>query len=128
MTFRHNPYEELMLALSVLLGVAYSFLVPAPTSVAATQPTLMIRLWAVGMAVSGVAGLVGCWWRSDIVRGLRLELAGLYIGAATLGLYAAAAFGYAGARALGSGLVLAAWAVAHLLRIVQINGDLRALQ
>lgn len=126
--YRHNPYEELLLAISLLLGIVYSFQVPAPTSIAATQPTVMIRLWALGMAASGAAGLAGCLWRTDIVRALYLEKAGLYIGAATLGLYACAAFGYAGWRALGSGIFLAGWAVAHLLRLVQISQDIKALQ
>lgn len=125
---RQSPHKLLFLLTSTLLGAVYITGTPAPTSIAATQPAWEIHVWAVGMFLSGVAGFAGCFWRTDLRRALRLEASGMYLGAATMMIYAVSLFGYAGWRALASGLTFALWAAANLWRQWQIGRDLKALQ
>ena len=85
--------------------------------------------WAAGLVVSGVVGLVGCWWRGE--RGQILEAGGLLVGAGALLLYATAAISAAGLRALFPAGVTLAWFAANLWRLTQIRrdgGDVRAVK
>lgn len=125
---RTAAHEVLFLLASVVLGAAYTFGTPAPASVAATQPLWVIRAWAVGMILSGVFGLAGCFWRTNIARALLLERSGMYFGAATMLVYTVSLFGYAGWRAIGSGVFFGFWAVANLWRAFQISRDLGRLR
>lgn len=127
LTGRHRPHELLLLAYSTLLGVGYlAQRGAAPASVAAVLPGPALMLWAAGLAVSGVVGLVGCWMHGE--RGMGFELGGLLINTGVLLIYVAAVFAAAGLRAVFAGGVVAAWAVANLWRAAQIDRDLRKLR
>ncbi|HEX2549980.1 MAG TPA: hypothetical protein VHK64_00170, partial [Nocardioidaceae bacterium] len=56
---RHRPHELLLLAVSLVTGIAYTVGAPPPSSVAAALPGWAVDVWAVGLAVSGALGLVG---------------------------------------------------------------------
>jgi hypothetical protein len=123
---RHRPHEQLLLGLSTISGATYLLGAPPPTSVAAAMPMLGVKLWAGGLLISGVAGLVGSWRHGE--RGMLLEQGGLLIGAAALVMYAVMAAAYAGwnaSFAVGFG---GAWAAANLWRARQSWGDLRELR
>jgi len=114
---RHRPHEILRLAVSVVTGAAYTFGAPAPGSLAALLPGWAVLVWSVGLALSGLVGLVGVLWS------LRLEAAGMLTGAGALVWYTAAV-GQLGWRALFAALISLAWAGANVWRAVQIRGDL----
>jgi hypothetical protein len=120
---RHRPHEILLLAVSVLVGAAYTFGAPPPTSLAASMPHWAVRVWATGLALSGVVGLVGVAGRSTWA--LQVEQAAMLIGAAALVWYTAA-LAPLGWRALFAEAVFGAWAVANLVRARQIRQDLGA--
>ena len=125
---RHRPHEILLLAVAVLTGLAYTLGAPPPNSLAALLPGWSVRVWAVGLALHGVAGLAAC--ASKARWSLPAEQASMLVGAAALVWYAVAladASQTAGARALLSGGITLAWAGANLWRAGQIYHDLRGL-
>lgn len=123
---RHRPHEQLLLACSVLLGVTYLAFTPPSTSLSALLPRPVLLIWGAAMAVSGVAGLVGCWWRGE--RGLLLELGGLLMNSGALTLYVTALFTVAGWRALSAGVITSAWVLANLWRVGQTVRDLQSIR
>lgn len=116
---KHRPHQILLLVVSVVTGVAYTIGAPPPASVAALLPGWALLVWSVGLATSGVIGLVG------VLRSLRLEQASMLLGAAALLWYTAAVSTF-GWRGLFAGAISVAWAVANLVRAGQIRRDLRA--
>lgn len=124
-TGRHRPHELLLLAWSVLIGISYLARVPAPQSLAATVPRGIVLLWAGGLALSGIVGLVGCLWRGAVVVGLGLERGALIMSTAVLILIAAAIVSANGQRAVYSAGLTVAWGLANLVRCLQITQDLR---
>lgn len=126
-TGRHRPHEQLLLAYSALVGAAYlASGAPDPPSMSALLSTTAIAAWAVGLATSGVVGLVGCWWRGE--RGLGLEMGGLLINAAALVVYSTAAFTAGGMKALLPGGIVLAWACANVWRAAQAFRDINELR
>jgi hypothetical protein len=119
---RHRPHEIFLLAVSLLLGLAYTLGAPPPTSVAALMPDWAQHVWAGGLLLSGVVGLLGALTQRS--WSLQTEQAGMLLGAAALFWYAAAVAPY-GWRALFAGAVCLAWAAANLTRALQIRRDLR---
>lgn len=119
---RHRPHEILLLVVSLVTGVAYTVGAPPPTSVAALMPSWALHVWSLGLALSGAIGLVGAIARRPWA--LRLEQAGMLLGAGALCWYAAAVAPF-GWRALFAGAITMAWAGANLVRAVQIERDLR---
>jgi hypothetical protein len=93
--------------------------------VTALLPGWAIRTWAVGMALSGLLGLIGILARG--MRSVQVEQAAMLIGAAALVWYTAAVVQF-GWRALFAGLISALWAAANLWRAWQIRSDLKGLR
>lgn len=122
---RHRPHELLFLGLSLVFGLAYTLGSPPPQSVASQMPPWLVHVWAVGLLLSGVVGLVGTLAPIGYGRGLSLELGAMLVGAAALVVTTAAIFNYAGARGLFSVGFCVAWALANVVRAVQIVRDMR---
>lgn len=120
---RHRPHEILLLAVSVVTGVAYTIGAPPPTSITALMPGWALHVWSAGLVISGVVGLVGTISRR--VWALQLEQAAMLIGAGALIWYTAAVIPF-GWRSLFAGLISVAWAAANLARAEQIRRDLRS--
>lgn len=125
---RHRPHELLLLALSLLLGLAYTLGSPPPESVAAQMPPPLVHVWSVGLLLSGLVGLVGVLSPVSLERGLSLELGAMLLGAAALTVTTAAVFNYAGAKGLFGGAFSAAWVLANVGRSIQIVRDLREVR
>lgn len=123
---RHRPHEQIFLAYSALLGVGYLTVAPVPGSVVAAFPPVAVTIWAGALAVSGLAGLVGCWWRGE--RGLEMEAGGLLMNAGALVFYSSAAFAAVGLRALLPGGIALAWAAANMWRAGQAYKDVKAIR
>jgi hypothetical protein len=115
---RHRPHQLFLMAVSLVLGTAYTLGAPPPQSLAALLPGWALLTWSVGMLVAGAVGLWGAW------RSLRLEQAGLLLGAAALAWYVAAVAQF-GWRALLPTAICVAWAGANVWRAGQIQKDLR---
>lgn len=123
---RHRPHELMLLLFSLLIGLAYTLGSPPPQSLAAVMPRWNVRLWAVGLLVSGAAGLAGSMLPLRLYRGLLVELGAMLIGAGALIVATAAIIQYTGpARGAFGGGFCAAWALANLWRGAQILRDLR---
>lgn len=123
---RHRPHELLLLLYSALLGAGYLAGAPVPASLADAVSSTVVTVWAAVLTVSGVAGLVGCWWRGE--RGLGVELGALLMNASALLLYSSAVFAAAGMRALLPGGLVAAWAAANVWRAAQTAVDLKSVR
>ena len=123
---RHRPHELMLLAVSVILGVAYILGAPQPGSLAESLPGWMFTGWALVMLASGTLGLIGCFWR-DADLGMEIERGAMVMQAGAIVLYTSGLFAYAGTRALASGGIAAVWAGANAWRAVQITRDLRAI-
>lgn len=115
---KHRPHEILLLAVALIVGTAYTVGAPPPNSIAALLPTWALYIWSVGLAVSGVVGLIGVRWSP------RIEAAGMLIGTGAL-IWYSAAVAPLGWKALLAGGICAAWAGANLWRAVQIRQDLK---
>lgn len=121
-TGRHRPHELLLLAVSLVTGVAYTIGAPPPASVAALLPSWALHVWTWGLAVSGAVGLVGALTSRS--WSLQAEQSGMLIGAGALIWYAAALAPF-GWRALFTSTICVAWAAANLARAAQIRRDLK---
>lgn len=127
-TGRHRPHEIVFLIFALITGLAYTLGAPPPQSAAAEMPPWLVHLWATGLLLHGAIGLAAVLLPLPRERGLLAEAGSMLIGAGALMMAAAAAFSYAGAHALlGGGLTLA-WAIANLVRALQIRTDLRSLR
>jgi len=125
-TGRHRPHEQLLLAYGTFSGAIYLLGAPPPSSLVAVIPHWLVLLWSAGLVVSGVVGLIGCWWRG--ARGLQLEQGGMLVGAGSLLIYVVSAFTFAGPRALFAAGVVLMWAAANVWRAVQCHRDLRQIR
>lgn len=119
---RHKPHQTLLLAVSVLTGVAYTVGAPPPSSVAALLPHWAVLIWAAGLGVSGVVGLIAVFARRAWAP--QVEQASMLLGAGALIWYTAAVASF-GWRGLFAAAVSVAWAAANLVRAAQIRHDLR---
>lgn len=115
---RHRPHEIFLLVVALVVGVAYTVGAPPPGSIAALLPGWALLIWTVGLALSGLIGLAGVLWS------MRLEQAGMLIGAGALVWYVASVSQF-GWTALFAGFTCAAWAGANVWRAAQIRRDLR---
>lgn len=119
---RHRPHELLLLAVSLVIGVAYTIGAPPPESIAALLPAWALHVWSAGLALSGVVGLVGALTRRPWSLGV--EQAGMLIGAGAL-IWYTAALTTLGLPALFAGTICAGWAAANIVRALQIRRDMR---
>lgn len=125
---RHRPHELFLFGISVILGLSYLFGSPPPNSLAAELPAVVFKAWAVALLVSGGFGLFGCLAPArHREAGLQIERGALLINAGAVAIYTTVLFAFGGWRALGAGLIAAAWAAANIARAVQISNDLRAM-
>lgn len=125
---RRRPHELMLLLFSLVAGAAMLLGAPRPNSMTEEMNTTLVTLWAVGLFLGGLIGIWGCYTRNNLARGLLLERAGELISAG-------AAFGYAmqvvsinGGRAGFAAGFCIAWAVANVVRSLQISNDLRSLR
>lgn len=124
---RHRPHEVLLLAVSLLVGIALILGAPAPGSITALLPRWEVHVWAAGLAVSGAAGLAGCLWRPGTERAMWLEAGAMLTGAGSLLFYVVALLALGDPRGILAGGITAAWMAANLVRAGQIRRDLRGM-
>jgi hypothetical protein len=118
---RNYEHEVFLLAASAFLGVAYLFGAPRPGSVQAVLPGWMSIAWALVLLVSGVLGLLGCYWPKRMDVALEIERSALTLQAAGMILFAAAVWSFAGLSGLATGIIVLAWALANLRRVYKIS-------
>lgn len=125
---RRRPHELMLLAVSVLLGVAFfAGSAPPPTTVEALLPDWVRDLWYGLLLGSGSVGLIAVWLR-DIATGLLLERIALMVNAAALVIYITAIIAVGGRPGVGAGAFLAGWSIANIIRAVQITRDLHRIR
>ena len=126
-TGRRRPHEILFLVFSLLIGIFYTFGAPPPTSIAALMPAWQVKIWAIGLLISGVTGLFSTLLNPSSERAMLLEMGAMLIGAGAFFISggAAAQFGLRAAFSVGWAAALMA---ANLWRSWQIRQDLRAMR
>ncbi len=125
---RQRAHEVLLLAVSVIVGAAYTIGAPRPGSLSALLNPWVFRVWAVAMLVSGLAGLLGCVYRGRVETALGIERGAMLVQLGALLIYATVLFAYAGVSALLAGLITCGWGAANAARAVQIGRALRQLR
>lgn len=125
-TGRH-PYQVAIHASAICCGLALAATDRVPKSAAEAMPTPVQVLWVALLLSSGLATLVGTWWRGRTSTGLRLELAGVLLLAGGTGMYAVALFAISGWQAAAAGSFIAGIAIGSWWRAVQILRDVRHL-
>lgn len=125
---RRRPHELLLLLFSLFAGAAFLLGAPRPNSMGDSVGEPLVTLWAVGLFVAGAVGLWGCYTRNNVTRGLLLERAGMLLSAGAVLGYAAQVLSINGERAGFAGGFCIAWAVANVVRSLQISNDLRSLR
>lgn len=124
-TGRHRPHLLMTLWFSLVSGAVFVLGAPVPPSMGDSS---LVAVWAWLLLLSGVVGLVGCYTRLNVRRGLGLERAGMLIGAGAVVGYAIQVYTVNGQRALFSAGFCAGWAIANVVRALQVSNDLRKLR
>lgn len=125
---RLNDHEVFLLAWSVFLGCTFVLGAPPPASIAAEVSHPVFVSWAVAVALSGMAGLVGCYWRGRADIGLGVERGALLMQSGCWLFFAALVIRYAGAAGITAAGIILAWAAANLARAWRITRALAALR
>jgi hypothetical protein len=87
-----HPFEVGPLLACALVGGGMALFRLRPPSIVSGLGEPILTVWLALVAVGGVVGLVGCFWRGAVTDGLLVEFAGvLAVGMACL-LYVAAIF------------------------------------
>lgn len=121
-----HPYQVWtlgMLALGGLAAIAY----PQPTSISALLPTWQRVTWSALLLTAALIGLAAAWLQ-DPVTGLLAERAGHAGIAGASVAYAAAIILVVGSVGTLTALLLIGLAVAAIRRVLDITGDLKALE
>lgn len=124
-TGRNRPHLLMTLWFSLVAGGVFVLGAPVPPSMGDTG---LVAIWAWLLLLSGVVGLAGCYGRGNLRRGLGLERAGMLLGAGAVIGYAVQVYTVNGNRALFSAGFCAGWAIANVVRALQISNDLRQLR
>lgn len=124
---RHRPHEVMLLAVSLLLGIAYLAGAKPPSSVEALMPGWMRLAWYALLAAGGAVGLAATTLHHPY-QSLGLERAAMWGQTSSWSIYAIALASYGRAAGLGAACLCAGLAAASAWRIVQISRDMRKLR
>lgn len=87
-TLGRHPFEVGVLAACIIVGTVMGVWGVRPPSMARGLPEPLLTVWLILIALGGLIGLVGAYWRGDLADGLLVELAGVCAVAAATTLYA----------------------------------------
>lgn len=124
-TGRERPHELALLAFSAVAGALFLAGVPVPPSIVESMRPPWNVLWCAGLALSGIVGLVGCYWRGNLIVALGVERTGLLFNAACYFTYAVMVFTFNGWNAFFAAGFCVSVAVADVARSLRISNDLR---
>ncbi len=124
-TGRNRPHLLMTLWFSLVSGLVFVLGAPIPPSMGSSD---LVAVWAWLLLLSGAIGLTGCYTRHNLKRGLGLERAGMLAGAGAVIGYAIQVYMINGNRALFSAGFCAGWAIANVVRALQISNDLRKVR
>lgn len=130
LTKRRHPADVLLLAVSLLQGLAFVLGTPVrpPTSIEQIMPDWLILAWYWTLIVSGAVGLTGNFWPGHILTSLRIRLSGVMFAAAPAAAYTVVSAVYGGLGAMYTAGVVAAWVAMCLWRAAQLTSDIRHLR
>lgn len=122
-----TPFEVTILSATAAAGIALTLAGTRPRSVSEAMPTTVQVTWQAALVLTGVAGLVGVYWRGEVATGLGVELGALVgLGTATC-MYTIALIAISGVQAIAAASFVSAIGVASWLRAAEIVRDLRRL-
>lgn len=115
-----HPFESWILAASALQGIFVLTGLAQPPSVARQLPPDLQTVWAILLALGGVAALAGLFWPGDPWTAVEVKRAGLVsVGFGAL-IYAVSA-AFLGERGLTLAVIHGAIAVACFVRVGQVT-------
>lgn len=120
-----QPFEVTILFAALVAGVALRIIATRPASITASMPPLLQTTWEIGLIACGLLGLVGVFWRGDLVNGQAVELGALFLLGSLTAMYTIALFVVSGEQATAAGSFVAAVAFAAWWRCGQIIRGLR---
>lgn len=121
-----RPHEIWLLILSVISGITSLISGLPPENALSRLPGWQVGLWSASLAASGLIGLGAFFWRRRLAMSLMVERGAMLLNAAPLIVYAAAVIlAGDGMSALLGGVIVSGWAVADLVRVRQIQRDLK---
>ncbi|MFC6017208.1 hypothetical protein ACFP2T_13450 [Plantactinospora solaniradicis] len=123
-TGRH-PYQVAIHASAIVCGIALVLTDRVPRSAAESMPYPVQVLWVALLVTSGLAALVGAWWRGRFATGLKVELGGVLLLAGGTGMYGVALFAVSGWAAVVAGSFVVGIALGSWWRAAQILRELR---
>lgn len=124
---RRHPDQVLVAGMLAVAGLSILFGGPIPGSVSATLPRILVYTWSGSLVLGGVLIVVAALVRSSEI-GLYLELVAHPPMAVTMIVYAASAFLVGGRMATVAAAILTAFALARLVRTVQVAQTLIELR
>lgn len=128
-TGRHRPHQLFLLLYGLTAGVLYAAgTIPLPITVQVYLAPWQQTLWVWSWIISGVAGLGGPMWRTNLEKGLRLEQGAMLLGSAPLATMAALSVTPVSWQAVIGVALIGAWALANLARAQQIAKDLKQIR
>lgn len=126
-TGRRHPHEVFLLVFSVAGGLAFLLGAGPPSSLEELLPRFVLYAWYWALLLGGVLGLLGCYWRHNVELGLALERGGMMLATAAGLLYVAAILSLAWPQGVGAAIYIGSYAVACLVRTLQITRDLHRI-
>ena len=124
-----HPFEVGVLLACVLVGTVMTVGGTRPPSLMRGLPEPLLTAWLLLIALGGVAGLIGAYWRGDVGDGLLIEVGGVCAVAAAMTLYSVVLVAAnPWPNSLGSAGLLAGIAIGATGRTVQCVTEYRRLR
>lgn len=125
-----HPLQVFILVLCLISSIPTLFgALPAPSSLEALEPLVLVRAWAGLLFFGSVLAFLGIYWRNR-VTGIIIEQVGFIWLALAAFTYASALIivvGFRQGAAIPIGIILS-FAISAAWRAVQLQNDIRALK
>lgn len=124
--FFSQPFELLLAGVQVMAGMLFLFSPRKPGTLEAQLPAGELKTWVIGYTVGGVITILARLFLATaaterrLEAGSRVEAVGLTLTGGALGMYAISIYAL-GFSAIPSGSIIAAWALAALIRVYAIQ-------
>lgn len=127
LTARHSPFEIIILLMSLLTGIINLLGFSTSPSLKAVTETLpfYVPVWGGALIAGSATALISIF--RTIPMSLILERIGLTLLATAFTSYSFAIVLAAGTRGIGTALLTGAFAAGSVVRVLQINRDIRLI-
>ncbi|GAA5194102.1 hypothetical protein GCM10023322_57670 [Rugosimonospora acidiphila] len=124
-TSGRHPFEVVVLIAALVVATILILTNTRPPAVDAAMPGPVRLVWVILLAVSGVVGLLGVFWRGAIQTSLSIEAIAVLVLGTAAAMYTVGVVAFAGIDGAAAGGFVAAVGAGSWWRLTQIWGDLR---